>query len=315
MNPHQRYLIEEFVEDYRDRRLGRRDLLRRVLLITGSIPATASILTALGCGGNDDDDDAVDTPAAASTATASTGTSSPAPGSPTDPAGVQATDIRFAGPAGELIAHLARPASSGAAPAVVVIHENRGLTEHIKDIARRYAGEGFVALAIDLVSRNGGTQANASNASGLLGAARVDDLIADLRASEKYLNEQSFVRAGAVGVTGFCFGGGYTWELAIASSTIRAAVPYYGQLGRPLTDLSRTNAAILAIYAQNDTRITNQAKPIEAQLVAAGKTHQVQIYPGTDHAFFNDTGSRYNAAAATDAWKLTLEWFRKHLAG
>ncbi|MBI2765265.1 MAG: dienelactone hydrolase family protein [Chloroflexi bacterium] len=319
MNTHQPYLIEEFAEDYKARRLGRRDLLRRVLLITGSIPATASILTALGCSGNDDDDtspsQAANTAAAAGavSAVASPGASA-ASGTPAGDA-VQAADVRFPGQAVDVLGYMARPANQapGSTNAgIIVIHENRGLVEHIKDVTRRYAQQGFLALAVDLMSRNGGTKPDANENAGLLGAAKIDDLVADLKSGVEYLKAQSGVRAGGVGVNGFCFGGNYTWELAIASQDIAAAVPFYGVV-RSLDDLAKTRAAVLAIYGGNDTRVTGQSEQVKQRLTAAGKTVEVKVYDGADHAFFNDTGTRYNAAAATDAWARTLAWFRQYL--
>src|SRR5205823_3499746 len=150
---------------------------------------------------------------------------------------IDAADIRFPGPASELIAYVAHPRAAGTYPAILVIHENRGLVDHTKDVVRRYAKEGFAALAVDLVSRGGGTQADAN-----------------------------------------------------------------------------ANAAVLAIYGGADTRVTGQAPQVEANLKAAGKTYEIKIYEGAQHAFFNDTGASYNQAAAVDAWGKTLAWFRKYLA-
>jgi carboxymethylenebutenolidase len=288
-----------------------------VLIITGSIPTTASVLLALGCGGGDDDKGAKATsapgsPAATATAASPSAATSSTPAASATP-GVDAKEVRFKGPASEIIAYLAIPAKAGAKfPAVVVIHENRGLNDHIRDIARRYAAQGFAALAVDLVSRNGGTKADDNQNSGLLGAANPDDLVADLLASVEYLKAQPFVVPGSLGVTGFCFGGGYAWELALASPDIKAAVPYYGTI-RKLDDIAKTKAAVLAIYGADDTRVTATSEPARAKLTEYGKTFQIKVYAGANHAFFNDTGPRYNEAAAKDAWQLTLEWFRKYL--
>ncbi len=302
LDHHQRYLIEEFAEDYLARRLSRRDLLRRALQVSGSIPVTASVLFALGCG---------------SSAPEATPTATPPPPTPTsaaaavrvpenDPA-VSAVAVRFPGPASELIAYLARPRPEGVYAGIVVIHENRGLVDHIKDVARRFAKEGFVALAVDLASRSGGTGAGGSP-TGAGTAANVADLLANVA----YLKGLPFVRADALGVSGFCFGGGMTWELAAASPDIRAAVPYYGT-AQPFEKLSEIGAAILAIYGGNDARITGERPQVEERLRAAGKTYEIKVYEGAAHAFFNDTGASYNAEAAADAWKITLAWFREHL--
>jgi carboxymethylenebutenolidase len=114
-------------------------------------------------------------------------------------------------------------------------------------------------------------------------------------------------------VTGFCFGGGYTWEITVASDQVIAAAPYYGPC-RVIDELSSVGAAVFAVYAENDGRVTGDAEAVRAALEASGQPFEVMIYPGVDHAFFNDTGGRYDEHAATDAWERTLAWFREHLA-
>ncbi len=321
LNHYQRYFVEEFAEDFKEARMSRREMLRKVLYVTGSIPLAAAVLTSLGCGSNGSAPESKSAPTTAPAqivATQPQPTPPPASGpgvtvQPTDPA-IQVEQVRFKGGAGDVIAYLARPRVTGTFPAVVVIHENRGLVEHIKDVARRYAKENFVALAVDLLSRQGGTTDDQAAASGNLSRASTDDLTADLKSGVDFLKVQNFVRPGALGVTGFCFGGSYTWELALASPDLKAAVPYYGSLRQPLFDqLGQTRAAVLAIYGGNDTRITSQSPQVEERLKAAGKTVEIKIYAGANHAFFNDTLGSYNADAAKDAWPLTLGWFRKYL--
>jgi carboxymethylenebutenolidase len=336
LNVYQRYFVEEFAEDYKDQHLSRRELLRKVLYVTGSVPLAASVLVALGCGDSSGDKAAAtSTPGAtrpAGGATAAPGGAATAlPGTPpaptgagvtvqpTDPA-IEARNVSFpgkatSGAAPTLLAYLAKPAGAGPFPGLIVIHENRGLVEHIMDVARRYAKEGFTALAVDLVSRAGGTQADAAQNTGALGRANPDDLVQDLLSGIDYLKQQAFVKKTALGVTGFCFGGGYTWETAVASPDIKAAAPYYGTAQRVLDKLGQTNAAVLAVYGGNDRGITPQAPTVEERLKAANKTYQIKIYEGAGHAFFNDTGGAYNADAAKDAWQLTLGWFRKYLSG
>jgi carboxymethylenebutenolidase len=319
LNVYQRYVVEEFADEYRDREISRRLLLRKVLHVTGSIPLTASVLLALGCGDSADDDADEQPTAAPQPTTAPQATAPPATGpgvtvQPTDPA-IQVREVSYPGPASEIKAYLARPAQGTSFPAIVVIHENRGLNEHILDIARRYAKEGFAGLAVDLLSRRGGTPADSAQASGLLTGIQPDDLAADLVASVEYLKQQPFVQANALGATGFCFGGGYTFELAVASKDIKAAAAYYGTAQRVMDRLSETNAAMLVVYGGNDTRITSQRSQVEERLRAANKTFEIKVYEGASHAFFNDTGGSYNEAAARDAWQVTLAWFRQHLRG
>ena len=323
LNAYQRYLVEEFAEEYLERRMSRRDLLRRAVLVTGSIPAAATALAALGCGpgSKTGDEPSVtpsasgggQTPAASPPSTTPTATAAtPVSTASTQPAGVVPADVRFKGPASDLLGYLARPARAGSNPGVLVIHENRGLNDHIRDVARRLAGEGFVALAVDLVSRDGGSQADTAQNTGFLGRANPDDLIADLRAYGAHLAGLEGVRPGGIGVVGFCFGGGYTFEAAIGVPGVGAAVPFYG-ICRLIDQLPRTTAAVLAIYGERDTRVTAQAEPVRAALTTAGRPFDVRVYPGVNHAFFNDTGANYDAAAAADAWQRTLAWFRTHL--
>jgi carboxymethylenebutenolidase len=318
MNTYQRYLIEEFAEEYEERRMSRRDLLRRAALIMGSTPAGLAALAAIGCGAEDDDDEPTATegasPTSEPTATTASGTTAPAE-TPTTASGddIVAQDVIFPGPESQLFAYVARPNNDAIHPGILVIHENRGLVEHIKDVTRRYAAEGFIALAVDLVSRNGGSTEDTAANTGFLGSSSTTDLVADLQAYVAYLQGLDGVLPGGIGVTGFCFGGGYTWEITVASDQVIAAAPYYGPC-RVIDELSSVDAAVFAVYAENDGRVTGDAEAVTAALEASGQPFEVMIYPGVDHAFFNDTGGRYDEDAATDAWERTLAWFREHLA-
>jgi carboxymethylenebutenolidase len=235
--------------------------------------------------------------------------------SPDDPA-VTAGDAQFPGQGGAtLLGYLARPASGGSAPVVLVCHENRGLTDHIRDVTRRLAKAGYVALAVDLLSRQGGTaKLSADAVPGALGSIDPNQFVADFRSGWEYLKGQSFAQAERVGMVGFCFGGGVTWSAATKMPELRAAVPYYGP-PPPVEQLATVQAAVLAIYGGNDTRITSTEPAVEAAMKKYNKVFDKVIYPGADHAFNNDTGPRYNAQAANDAWGKTLAWFGKYLKG
>ncbi|MEX0783624.1 MAG: dienelactone hydrolase family protein [Dehalococcoidia bacterium] len=318
MNTYQRYLIEEFADDYHERTMSRRDLLKRAVLIMGSVPAGLSALAAVGCGGDDDDDTEEATQALGSPTTPATPEGSATPSASPTNAGagvvtVEEGDFSFQGPASDLFGYLARPGNDAVHPRILVIHENRGLNEHTKDIARRYATEGFIALAVDLCSRNGGSTTDTARNTGFLGSADPDDLVADMLAYVDHLQGLEGVQADGIGVTGFCFGGGYTFETAVASPEVKAAVPYYGTARNVLSELATTQAAILVMYGANDSRITSEAEQVRAELEKSGRPFGIEIYPGANHAFFNDTGSNYNQAAAEDAWTKTLAWFRDHL--
>jgi carboxymethylenebutenolidase len=307
LNPHQVYLLEEFAEDYLERRLSRRDLIHKALLITGSVPLAATSLLALGCGDSDEDaEPAVTQPPPTPTIGAGTSVAED------DPA-IQAQAVTYPGPAGELKGYLARPRTGGPSAGLIVIHENRGLVPHISDVARRYAKEGFVALAVDMASRGGGSTEDTNQNMALLMQTQPADHVMDLQAGLNYLKSQNFVRAGGLGVTGFCYGGGYTFDLAANSQDIRAAVPFYGSVTNALPTLPSTRAAILVVYGGNDTRITSQQPQVEQAL--AGKMFEIKIYEGANHAFFNDTGGSYNQPAAADAWPLAVGWLRRHLTG
>ena len=241
---------------------------------------------------------------------------SPVPATPAVGAVGAVGDISFKGPASDIKGYLALPEAATAgrkSPAVLIIHENRGLTDHFRDVARRYAKEGFVAFAIDLVSRKGGTSAtDAAANTGALGSANPDDLIADMQSAVTFLKAHTAVQSTAIGVTGFCFGGGYAFELGISSKDIKAAVPYYGTVRR-FDELGATQAAFLVMYGGTDARVTGQAEQVRARLTAAGKPFEIKVWDGAGHAFFNDTGANYNAATATGAWTQTLAWLKKYL--
>lgn len=318
MNEYQRYLLEEFADEYHERHMSRRDLLRRAFLIMGSVPAGLAALTAVGCGGDDDEEaiaEATKAPETPALSASPAGTAVPsATTAATTVAQSGSGDIRFKGPGSDLLGYVARPTAPGTYPGILVIHENRGLVEHIKDVTRRYAGEGFIALALDLVSRAGGSKSDTTANTGALGSAKIEDLVADVNAYVGYLKTLDGVKAGGVGVTGFCFGGGYTWEAVASSADVKAAVPYYGTVRAAiLPQLATTKAAVLAVYGALDTRITSQSEQVRTELAKTGRPFDVQIYQGANHAFFNDTGGSYNADAAKDAWTKTLAWFRAQL--
>ncbi|MBP8002786.1 MAG: dienelactone hydrolase family protein [Chloroflexi bacterium] len=198
-------------------------------------------------------------------------------------------------------------------PAILVCHENRGLTPHIKDVARRLAQAGYVAIAPDLLSREGGT-ANLDPAQipGLLGEAGNIRHVNDFLAAYNHLQTLAFVDGRRVGMTGFCFGGGITWDVATQLPELRAAVPFYGRAPE-LTQIPNIQAAVLVVYAELDSRITGGRDLVETALQEAGTTYQINVYPGVDHAFHNDTGSRYDETQATQAWQDTLGWFAAYV--
>ncbi len=231
----------------------------------------------------------------------------------TDPA-IEATDVSFDSDT-KVMGYLVKPkGATGPFPGVIVIHENRGLTDHIKDVARRLAKAGYIALAPDLLSRQGGSsKVTFDQAAGILGQAKPEDLVKDLKAAVDFLGKQSDLKAGKLGVVGFCFGGGYTLRLAAANPKIVAAVPYYGPVPTPVTIMATTNAAILGQYGALDQRVNVGIPDLEKVMKDNNKTYEKRILDGANHAFNNDTGASYNEAAAVAAWKDTLGWFDKYL--
>ena len=303
MNDLQRYLAEEFAEDCAQGRLTRRQALKAIAGLAGTA-AAAQMLDAR----------AQSTPALKAPSAPSV-PSSNAPVyqvAPDDPA-IVASSVRFNGGDAELSGYLVRPADGGPSPIVLVCHENRGLTRHIEDVTRRAAKAGYVALAVDLLSREGGTGANDYDAiPAVLGKAPPERHVKDFQAGLAATKVLPFARADRVGMTGFCFGGGVTWRVAAGVPELRAAVPFYG-LPVAATEVPKIHAAVLAICAGRDERINANIPAIEAAMKQNGKTFNNIVYPDVDHAFHNDTGDRFNAAAARAAWQETLSWFDRYL--
>ena len=220
--------------------------------------------------------------------------------------------IRYNGASGPMIAYLARPKGKKKHPAIVVIHENRGLQPHIKDVTRRFALEGFVALAPDALSPLGGTPEKPEEAGPMFQKLDYEKTKQDFSAAVAYLktNPQT---TGKVGCTGFCWGGAMTNNVAVNTPELDAAVPYYG--GQPKAeDVPKIKAPMLLHYAGNDERINKGIPDFEAALKAAKIEYQIYMYEGAGHAFNNDSNpERYNKEAAVLAWKRTIEFFKEKL--
>jgi len=202
-------------------------------------------------------------------------------------------------------------------PVVMVIHENRGLNDHIRDVARRVALAGYAAVAPDFLSPQGGTPADEDKARQMIGALDMPKTIADAGALVRLFQkgEGGAHVAGKVGAVGFCWGGALAnWTAVAAGDALAASVPYYGPAPDP-SQASKVKAAMLLQYAETDERVNKTAQPWIDALKAAGVTVEAHTYPGTQHAFNNDTSAeRYDKAAADLAWQRTLAWFKQHLA-
>ena len=235
---------------------------------------------------------------------------------PGDPALIS-SDVKFNSTDGGTVSgYLTRPKDDARHPAIVVIHENRGLTDHIRDVARRLAKAGYVALAPDLLSRQGGTGSFSSGeaAGAGIGKLNEENITSDLTGAINYLKSQKFVRNNKIGVTGFCWGGGNTLLIATRNKDLSAAVVYYGR-NPNLEDVKNVTAAVLGHYGAEDERITSQVPKLAEAMKKYGKSFEYKIYPGAPHAFNNDSGDRYRPEAAKEAWSRTLEFFKAHLQG
>ena len=235
---------------------------------------------------------------------------------PNDP-GLASSEIKFDSSDGAAIGgYLTRPKGDGRHPAVIVIHENRGLNDHIRDVARRLAKAGYVALAPDLLSRQGGTASFPDEEAVIkgIGKAGEGDVTKDLTGAINYLKGQKSVRANRIGVVGFCWGGGYSLLIATRSKDLAAAVVYYGRNPKNIEDVNNVTAPVLGHYGEKDERINAGIPALEEAMKKHGKSFEYKIYPGAAHAFNNDTyAQRYNAEVAKEAWAKTLDFFKKHL--
>ena len=219
---------------------------------------------------------------------------------------------------GGMPAYVARPAGSGRQPAVVVIQEAFGLNEHIKDVARRFAGEGYVALAPDLFYRGGkGRTARYDDlpkALELMGALKDDEIVADVGSAIAWLEKQPDVRAGRIGITGFCMGGRVSYLAACAlPDKIAAAVPYYGG-GIPVDRTTTLRAPVLAFFGDEDPFIPmDNVDKLRAEAKRLGKNVEIVVYPKAPHGFFCNERDSYRPEAAKDAWEKTKAFFARHL--
>jgi carboxymethylenebutenolidase len=232
----------------------------------------------------------------------------------TDP-GIVADYITYPSPNGhgKVRGYLVRPAkAAGKLPAVVVVHENRGLNPYIEDVARRVAKAGFVALAPDGLSSVGGYPGNDDKGRELQMQVDPAKLMNDFFAAIEFLLRHE-ASTGKVGITGFCYGGAVTNAAAAAYPELGAAVPFYGRQVRA-EDVPRIKAPLLMHYAETDPGVNQGAAAYEAALKANNKTYESYTYAGTNHGFHNDSTPRYDEAAAKLAWDRTLKWFQRHLA-
>ena len=217
------------------------------------------------------------------------------------------------GNSGKMRGYMVQPAGTGPFPAVLVVHENRGLNPYIEDVARRAAVEGFVALAPDGLSPIGGYPGNDDDGKKMQRSLDKGKLMTDMLNSAKFLKAHPLSN-GKLGATGFCYGGGVVNALAVQmGADLNAAVPFYGRAAKT-EDVSKIKAPLLIQYAEDDKRINAMKADYEAALKASNATFEMHVYPGTRHGFHNNSTKRYNAEQAKIAWERTVAFFKKHLS-
>ncbi len=292
----QKYLAEEVAEDLADGIITRREAMRRLGLLGLGTAAASALLARFAsapagasAGARSADDDA-----AAETVWAP----------------VAPESITFAGPRGAGTLMGAWAAATEPRGGVLVIHENRGLTEHIRTVAGRFAASGWSALAVDLLSEEGGTGAFPGEAEVAAALSRTppERFVADMKAGVREVRRRTG-RGKPIAAIGFCFGGGMVWRLlASGERRLAAAAPFYGPFpegGR----LDGSRAAVLGVYGGLDDRVNASRPAAKAALEAADLTYELLTFSEADHAFFNDTGARFDPHAAAEAWRRVLNWF------
>jgi len=280
--------IQNLYTDFRNGRIDRRAFLKKLAFITGSSAAAMAIFPILE-----------DNELKAATA-------------PQKEPDLVTEFITYPAATGDMKAFLARPKKGKKFPAVIVIHENRGLVPHIQDVTRRMAKEGFLAIAPDALSPVGGTPADVSNVGDLFKQLKPEETTKNFVAAVKYLKTNP-LSTGKVGCTGFCWGGAMTNQVAVNAPDLNAAVPYYGRQPAP-EDVEKIKAPVMAHYAGNDAGINAGIPAFEEALKKYNKEYQIFMYEGASHAFNNDSNKeRYNEQAAKLAWGRTVDFFKEKL--
>lgn len=300
MTPLQRYIAEEIATDHVEGLLSRREALRRLALLGVSAAGASALIAACA-------DTASQAPSSSST---------PAPSAQPSPPGqagaLPTTPVTWAGPAGELQGAWAQ--ADNPRGGILVIHENKGLTDWVRSVAGRLAGAGYSSLAVDLLSGRGGTATftDPAAATAALGERPPADMVADLQSGIAEVARRTPGRKLAA--IGFCMGGGLVWRLLDTGvPQLAAAFPFYGPTPDD-PDFSRSaGVAVLGFYGALDQRVNATEPAARAALDKAGLVHELVTEPGANHAFFNDTGERFDQTAADDAWRRTLDWLVVHV--
>jgi carboxymethylenebutenolidase len=282
--------IENIVNEYKSEKLDRRGFLNRIIALTGTYAAAHLLLEQTGL--------------------AQTVVSD----KESKRANVDSSTVSYKNGGVDLSGYLSKPQKKSKYPAILVIHENRGLNEHTRDVARRFAAAGYVALAADALSRKGetGSFETPEKARAAFSSLVMTEVMSDLNAGLQFLNSHGNVKKGKLASIGFCWGGARSFKLATEPNDLKAAVVFYGTAPTE-AELAAAHCPVLGIYGETDERITSKVPEVAAAMKKLKKSYEYKIYPGAAHAFFNDTGERYNAIAAKDAWERTLAFLKKNL--
>src|SRR5919106_1036036 len=285
--------LKELIQEYKKGAIPRREFMRQAMILTGSLAAANALIDGL-----------------------SPSSSNAAQVAPDDPE-ILTHNVEYQGKAGPVWAFLARPVKTGKYPGMIVIHENQGLNDHIRDIARRLAKEGFVALAPDYLSRQGGTMKANPKGEGLAKIREMvpwRDVAEDTEAGFAYLKVLPDVRADQQGLIGFCWGGEMTFATATQIPTLDAVVVYYGRSPDPLDLVKNIRAPVMAHYGEKDPGVNKGIPDTEAAMKKYNKRYDYKIYSGAQHAFNNDANpGRYDANASKESWEITLAFLKKNL--
>lgn len=280
--------IIDLYDRYTHESLDRREFLTRLAALTGSVAAALALVPLLE---------------------SNRAHAAMVPG---DDARLDASRVTYAGASGDIRAYMVRPKEASKLGAVIVVHENRGLSPHIEDVTRRLALEGFLAFAPDFLSPLGGTPQNEDTAREMTGKLDAKQTTADGAAALAFLEKHPRSN-GKVGVVGFCWGGALVGQLAVHAPGLDAAVVYYGRQPKA-EDVGKIKAPLLLHYAGLDKRVNEGVPAFEDALKKAGKRYTLHMYEGVNHAFNNDAGeARYNKPAADLAWSRTVAFLRQHL--
>jgi carboxymethylenebutenolidase len=284
--------IRELICDYRNGNMSRREFIGRAVALTGSLAAANALFSSL----------------LQSDASAQVDSSDPA---------VRWQNIEYTGKAGPVSGYLARPAPVGKYPALIIIHANQGLNEHICDVARRLAKEGYLTLAPDYLSRHGGTKKinpKSQALSNIRELAPWPNVAENTGSGFSYLRNLSDARDDALGLMGFCWGGEMTFTAATQVRGLRAVVVFYGRSPKPIDMVKSIEAPVLAHYGEKDPGVNQDIPATEEAMKIYNRPYTYKIYPGAQHGFYNETNAeRYHPEAAKEAWESTLDLFKRAL--